>query len=103
LPLYTFKNKETQEYTEVSMKMSELDEYKKNNPLMETVITGSTSFSYSSIGDFDKKSDNTWKEVLQKIGEQNPSTPLADKYVQKTAKQIKTKEIIRKHIDLQTR
>ena len=32
MPTYDFKNKETGEVTERIMKMSELDDFKKNNP-----------------------------------------------------------------------
>ena len=45
MPTYEFRNKETGEVIEVVMKMSELDEYKKNNPHLERYITGSPGLS----------------------------------------------------------
>lgn len=38
MPVYTFRNIETQEITEVILKIAELDEYKQNNPHLEKVI-----------------------------------------------------------------
>lgn len=38
MPTYNFRNKETGEEIEVLMKISELDEYKANNPHMEQFL-----------------------------------------------------------------
>lgn len=38
MPVYNFKNKETGEITEVTLRISELDQYKADNPLLESVI-----------------------------------------------------------------
>ena len=49
-------------------------------------------------GDLDGKTDNTWKEVLAKIGEHHPNSVTGEKYRKnKTVKEQKTKEIIRKY------
>ena len=39
MPNYSFKNKTTDEITVQFMKISELDEYLKNNPHLESIIT----------------------------------------------------------------
>ena len=39
MPSYDFKNTETGEVTELFMKISELDEYKKNNPHMKQQVS----------------------------------------------------------------
>ncbi len=48
MPTYTFINKDTNEEHDVTMRMSELDEYKENNPglkqkLMINILYGGTT------------------------------------------------------------
>jgi hypothetical protein len=38
MPYYKFRNKETDEITEILMRIAELDEFKENNPHLETYI-----------------------------------------------------------------
>jgi hypothetical protein len=45
MPVYEFKNKETGEITTHVMKISELDEFKKNNSNLEVHITGAPGCS----------------------------------------------------------
>lgn len=40
MPLYTFRNEETDEVTEMMMKISELDDFKAANPHLKQLITG---------------------------------------------------------------
>ena len=39
MPTYNFRNLETGEETEIMMKMSELDDFKENNPHLQQYIT----------------------------------------------------------------
>ena len=43
MPIYNFRNKETGEETTEMMKISELDEFKANNPHLEQFLTGAPS------------------------------------------------------------
>ena len=46
------------------------------------------------------KVDNGFTENMQRIAESHPGTPLADKYgtsSTKTTKEIKTREVLKKH------
>ena len=43
MPTYNFRNTETGEETEIMMKMSELDEFKANNPNLEQFLTKAPS------------------------------------------------------------
>ncbi len=46
-------------------------------------------FSYSGAGDLSgKKTDNTWKEVMHKIAEQNPRSPMAEKVLKKNKRTL---------------
>lgn len=45
MPTYQFKDTNTGELVEKTMKISELDEFKKNNPHLEVHISGSPGMS----------------------------------------------------------
>ena len=66
MPSYDFKNTETGEVTELFMKISELDEYKKNNPHMKQQVSA-PKFNTRADGDVLKKAGDGWKEVQQRI------------------------------------
>ena len=98
MPTYEFLNKKTKKIEEHVMSMSAYDEFKKNNPHLERYIESAPLFSYSGTGDFaGKKTDNTWKEVMHKIAEQNPRSPLAEKVLRKNTKRVKTDQVLKKH------
>jgi len=98
MPTYEFINKKTKKLEEHVMTMSAYDEFKKKNPHLERYIADAPLFSYSGAGDFTgKKTDNTWKEVMHKIAEQNPRSPLADKVLRKNTKRVKTDQVLKKH------
>ena len=103
MPIYEFVNTKTKKIEEHSMSISAYDQFKAENPHLERYYSEAPLFSYSGTGDLaGKKTDNTWKEVMQKIAEQNPRSPLADKVLRKDAKRIKTDQVLQKHSKKQT-
>ncbi len=64
MPTYTFRNKETGIDQTLSMKISELDDYKKNNPHLEQVLSSVPLADPTRLGI--RKPDNGFREVLQK-------------------------------------
>lgn len=102
MPTYEFLNVKTKKIEEHTMSVSAYDSFKEENPHLERYYSDAPMFSYSGVGDFaGKKTDNTWKEVLHKIAEQNPRSPLADQVLKKDTKRIKTDQILQKHNILQ--
>jgi hypothetical protein len=98
VPIYEFLNKKTKKIEEHTMSISVYDEFKTKNTHLERYHSSAPLFSYSGTGDMaGKKTDNTWKEVMHKIAEQNPRSPLADKVLKKTSKRIKTDQVLKKH------
>lgn len=98
MPTYEFLNKKTKKIEEHVMSMSAYDEFKEKNPHLERYIGDAPLFSYSGTGDMTgKKTDNTWKEVMHKIAEQNPRSPLAEKVLKKDTKRVKTDQVLKKH------
>ncbi len=99
MPTYVFRDTNTDEIFERFISISNKEAFMKENPHIQQIITPTALVTMS--GSLDGKTDNTWKEVLSKISEQNPSSPLADRYGKKTIKEVKTKEIIHKHQKIQ--
>jgi hypothetical protein len=95
MPTFRFINTETNEEFEDFISNSTKDELLEKNPHIRQLPS---AFSIvTSTGSLDSKTDNTWKEVLAKISEAHPDSELADRYGQKTIKEVKTKEILNKH------
>lgn len=82
MPTYTFRNKETGEYFDQFMGISAREEFLKENPNLETVITQAPAFG-DSVRLGVTKSDQGFKEVLQRIHEKTAGSQL-----NKTTKQL---------------
>uniref|UniRef100_A0A6C0JSR6 Uncharacterized protein n=1 Tax=viral metagenome TaxID=1070528 RepID=A0A6C0JSR6_9ZZZZ len=96
MPTYRFRNKETGEEFEDILSISKKEELLLKNPDIEQLITG--CMIVTSIGSLDSKTSDGWKEVLSKVAENHPASPLADRYGRKTIKQNKTRDIVKQHV-----
>jgi predicted nucleic acid-binding Zn ribbon protein len=74
MPTYNFRNKDTGEETELTMSMSELDQYKEDNPHLEQFLTRAPGIA-RGVGTT-RQFDSGFKEVLQKIDERAPGSEL---------------------------
>lgn len=97
MPIYEFLNTKTKKIEEHTCSMSAYDSFKKKNPHLQRYFGEAPLFSYSGTKDFNGKTDNTFKEVMSKIAEKHPASPLAEKYGKKSTKEIKTREVLKKH------
>jgi len=98
MPIYEFLNTKTKAIEEHTMSVTAYDSFKVENPHLERYYSEAPLFSYSGTGDMaGKKTDNTWKEVMHKIAEQNPISPLADRVLKKKTKDIKTRQVLDKY------
>lgn len=97
MPVYHFKNTETGEVFEDFISISQKEELLKKNPHIQQVPTGFTIVG--GVGDnMDAKTDDGFKEVMAKISEKHPGSPLADRYGKnKSLKRSKTESIVDKH------
>ena len=99
MPTYRFYDTVTQEEYDEFMLMSELDEYKKLNPQVNQVPVA-VAIAGDHIMGVGPKVDSGFTENMQRIAESHPGTPLADRYGSsstKTDKEIKTREVLKKH------
>ena len=82
MPLYEFRNKETGEVFEKMMSISSKEEYLKENPNVESYISSAPP-TIDSVRLGVRKTDQGFKEVLQRIHEKTPGSQL-----NKTTKQL---------------
>ena len=75
MPTYSFRDKNTDEVFDVVLRMSEREQYLKDNPHLEQTITAAPAFTGDHISAA-KKYDSGFKEVLQKIHERTPGSQL---------------------------
>ena len=94
MPTYTFENTENGDVFDLTMRISERDEYVKDNPHMKQLIT-SAPMVISGYGGI--KTDAGFNEVLSKAAEAHPNSPLGERYGKKSIKDIKTQEVVNKH------
>ena len=100
MPTYDFLNTETNEVEEHFMTISAKENYLKDNPHMKqhyTKVPGIVSGTISA-GNVD---NHGFKEVLQKVGEAHPGSEVQKQHIRRTGKEIKTREIIKKHAKIQ--
>ena len=95
MPTYRFRRKNGKEFEKIMM-ISEMEEYRKNNPKLELCIPTTLNI-VSSVGTIDGKTDSGWKENLSRIAQRHPESPLGDRYGKKTNAQVKTKELMNKY------
>lgn len=100
MPLYDFLNNETGEIEEHNMSYTKLDQFKEDNPHLSQRILGAP-MTVSGHGDR-VKVDGGFKEVLNKISSANPGSPM-DRHRQRGPKEVKTRETVKKHLDLQAK
>lgn len=71
MPTYTFINKNTGNFEEYVMKISELDKFKFDHTHLERALVDMPSFG-DPVRLGLRKNDQGWKEVLQRVAEKTP-------------------------------
>ena len=67
MPSYDFENKWNGEIEEHILKISEVDQFKKDNPHLKQVILSAPTIDYDGGTSVLKKAGDGWKEVQDKI------------------------------------
>jgi hypothetical protein len=99
MPLYDFLNNETGEIEEHNMSYTKLDQFKEDNPHLKQQILAAP-MTVGGHGDR-VKVDSGFNVVLSKIASTNIDTPMGERYHRKDTKEVKTRQIVKKHLDLQ--
>ena len=95
MPTYRFRNNETGEEFDDFISNSRREELLEKNPHISQVPM--PVGIVSTTGSIDSKTDGGWKEVLNKVTDAHPDSPLADRYRRKGIKEAKTKQVLEKH------
>lgn len=95
MPTYVFRNKETGEQFESFMGISAKEKYIEENSNIEQIITEVNIVSGVNSG---AKVPSGFKDVLSKISDAHPRSSLAEKHKSKSIKEIKTRDIVKKHV-----
>jgi hypothetical protein len=102
MPTYSFIDTETGEEFDSFMKMSEREEFLKENPHIQTVLTTPAIVS-GVVGAGSLKVPDGFKEVLSKVSEKHRGSPLAERYGKKSIKEAKNSEVVKKHVERVTK
>jgi hypothetical protein len=94
MPTYKFLNKETGEEFEDFISISRKEELLKLNPHIQQIIEAPAIVSSTSTTN---KIPEGFKEVLSKVAEAHPESPMGERHRRKSIKELKTKEIVDKH------
>lgn len=94
MPIYTFRDTETDEVFDIMMSISDLDAYKAQHPMHERYFD--TVPAIVSGVSLKGKLDDGFKDVLSRISEAHPDSALADDHRRKSIKQSQTDRVVRK-------
>ena len=76
MPTYVFRDKKTQEITEIFMKISEREEFLKQNENLETIITSAAGFI--SNHNPNAKMGSGFKDLMKNIKKNNYGSIMKD-------------------------
>jgi len=100
MPTYLFRDTNTGEIHERLMSISAREDYLKEHPHMTTIIQAPMLVSGVSTSNAKQnKVPDGFKEVLSKVAEAHPTSTVAERYGKKSTKDVKTREIVKKHVD----
>ena len=94
MPMYTFENTDTGEQFDMLMKIADKEKYLKKNINIKQVITA-PNLNFGGVGDRTKPPSG-FKDVLSRIGEANPMSPMADDYGKKDAKSVAIRDSVKR-------
>ena len=94
MPTYVFFNPDTGVEWEEFMSLSKKEKFLASHPWVEQRITAPNIVSGSRAGDGKL---GGFKEVLQKVGEGHPGSYVDKAHNRRTAKQVATDKVARKH------
>ena len=95
MPTYRFYNRKTGLVYEEYMMMSEMEKLVKKKHF--ELLPPTQMNIVSSVGSVDSKTDSGFKEVLSKVSEAHPNSPLASRYGKRSIKDTQIERVRKKH------
>ncbi|MDA7798551.1 hypothetical protein N8956_00955 [bacterium] len=96
MPIYSFKNTKTGKVYDDMMSIAEKEVYLKKNKHIQQMVT-QINISSGVVGVGAMRNDNGWKEMQSRIAEAHPASEFAQQHGKRTAKEIKTQAVVKKH------
>ena len=93
MPTYSFVNENTKEEFSELMSMSEREAFLSDNPNIRQLPPTQMNI-VAGVGGI--RTDNGWKENLSRIAEAHPTSELASTHGDKSAKDVKTRQVVDK-------
>lgn len=93
MPIYEFRNKTTGEQWEEFLSFSAREELLKDTNIEQVV--GAPGI-VSGVGGVTHKNDSGFGDMMSRIAAANPTSPLAEKYGDKSTKAVKTREAVKR-------
>ena len=97
MPTYRFYNSKTKTEFEDYMTISDMEKFTKKKHIK--LLPPTQMNIVSSVGSIDSKTDGGWKEVMSKVSEAHPSSPLAERYGKRTVRQTQVQAARKKRIN----
>ena len=94
MPTYRFYNRKTGLVYEEYMMISEMEKLIKKKHI--ELLPPTQMNIVSSVGSVDGKTDSGFKEVLSKVSEAHPNSPLAERYGKKSVKDTQIERVRKK-------
>ena len=95
MPTYRFYNRKTGLVYEEYMMMSEMEKLVKKKHI--ELLPPTQMNIVSSVGSVDSYTDSGFKEVLSKVSEAHPNSPLASRYGKRSVKDTQIERVRKKH------
>ena len=96
MPTYDFENTKTGKVWTDMMTIAEKESYLKKNKHIKQMLS-KINISSGVVGMGAMKNDNGWKEMQSRIAEAHPASNFAQQHGKRTAKDIKTQAVVKKH------
>ena len=100
MPTYDFENTKTGKVWTDMMTIAEKESYLKKNKHIKQLLS-KINISSGVVGMGAMKNDNGWKEMQSRIAEAHPASNFAQQHGTRTAKEIKTQAVVKKHQKIQ--
>lgn len=94
MPVYDFRNNETGEEWEEKMSYDDMKTLTADGKIV--ILYKKINFVHGVGSDGGGKVPDHFKEVMSRVAEQNPNTPVAEQWGSKSIKDVKTREAVDK-------
>ena len=95
MPIYTFENTKTGKVYDDMMSIADKESFLKKNKHIKQLLT-TINISSGVVG-VNMKNDGGWKDNLSRIAEAHPNSELAKQHKRRSAKEVKTQQVVEKH------